>query len=28
VFREIGARIWAKLDAEAGAKAMPKIVVQ
>jgi ATP-binding protein involved in chromosome partitioning len=28
VFRDIGARVWAKLDAASGAKAMPKIVVQ
>ncbi|MDH3228955.1 MAG: Mrp/NBP35 family ATP-binding protein, partial [Alphaproteobacteria bacterium] len=28
VFREIGARVWAKLEATEGAKAMPKIVVQ
>jgi ATP-binding protein involved in chromosome partitioning len=29
VFRDIGARVWAKLEqAGAGAKAMPKIVVQ
>jgi ATP-binding protein involved in chromosome partitioning len=28
VFREIGQRVWAKLEQSAGAKAMPKIVVQ
>jgi ATP-binding protein involved in chromosome partitioning len=28
VFREIGAQVWATLEASAGAKAMPKIVVQ
>ncbi len=28
VFRAIGARVWAKLEAASGAKAMPKIVVQ